>query len=1055
MLVCKAEICHLSGNPIVENSVYLIYIAIKFFILKESINDPLAINDPLTIYVQKQENAFFSQVNTCNIVTHLKKRAFITRLYLRNCKFDKGLVDTLLDLIERHKALSELYIWCSNINDNNVHDILSVIPRSYIKVLFIHGHCITNEFFPLPKPRITFILVGQYSLILQNVTDTQVEYIFFEDENLMKYDVEKIKYIYLIYCNLNCDTAKKLFSICKCVSKVVMFDNTQNFGLIHNSFHQFTMLRCIFFYNKIVEYQYISRVANKLSRRHLSVTMLNKDTLIGYRCREEHLQFAVNTGMKFTTLRLNHCPISNCKENFLKLIEYSHNLWLNSSLDDSESTLQLLESLEYITTIKVLGIQNSHLTKQGIEGLANVIKHNKLQQLYLISSNLDSGAIEILKAIRSSPSLNVLSLSHNNLSEEVVNDLTAAIIANKSLEKIWLNNNHFKSSAVALTTAISKFCNLKELDLSNIGKSDKLAIGIAAIIAKNTHFTSLVLINNNLQSDDIIVIGQALSNISTLKILNFQQNQITDKAAESLASVVSSNTGLEKLGLGNNFLQFGMKVIAKALAKISTLKMLDLNNNILSSKVADDISTIIYSNSSLEKLWLGGSHLGSSIIPILHALKRISSLRELNINNVKGKPEHLACEIADMLERNLAIKDLRLNNNNLNFIRLTKLAKTLSDVKSLEVLDISSNLITEIAADAVADVISSNISLNKIYLSNNQIQNGIKIIAKSLETIYALEILHLASNSIMPDSCNDLANGIKKHPLIELNIAYNNLQSSGFAIIATGLLSLGTLTCLQIDGTYIDSAVLESLKSVIAKNTSLKYISLSDNLLKESLLEFTQACINLSKLHLLNISSNCISPKVAPNLATNLNKCSNLKALLLGCIVLDFYDKIVLNTSQHYAKLPANLSLGPQDEVECKNSLVGILCFEIIKIQFMEYFVENHDMLYWQYANILFNFSYCVNFFNDIINHKSSERQIAQEAKHKLSQIDAKAMISSLQIIKTLKVINLENNGIDEDAAAEFAGHLHFNFILEQLWLRGNELYDKGACNHCTTSQHY
>jgi len=64
---------------------------------------------------------------------------------------------------------------------------------------------------------------------------------------------------------------------------------------------------------------------------------------------------------------------------------------------------------------------------------------------------------------------------------------------------------------------------------------------------------------------------------------------------------------------------------------------------------------------------------------------------------------------------------------------------------------------------------------------------------------------------------------------------------------------------------------------------------------------------------------------------------------------------------------------------------------------------------------------------------ESDYQLIVQNTEQKLSQINSKAMMLSLQIIKALKVINLESNNIDEEAAPELAAHLHCNNVLEQL----------------------
>lgn len=105
-------------------------------------------------------------------------------------------------------------------------------------------------------------------------------------------------------------------------------------------------------------------------------------------------------------------------------------------------------------------------------------------------------------------------------------------------------------------------------------------------------------------------------------------------------------------------------------------------------------------------------------------------------------------------------------------------------------------------------------------------------------------------------------------------------------------------------------------------------------------------CVNLQKLHLLGLSSNCISPIKAVTLGSNLNKRTTLKALLLGNMALDVLESLLVNTAQQFVKLTANLLPRAQGEANHVNTHIKFLCIEVIKIQLMEYFVTNYDRLY-------------------------------------------------------------------------------------------------------------
>ena len=83
---------------------------------------------------------------------------------------------------------------------------------------------------------------------------------------------------------------------------------------------------------------------------------------------------------------------------------------------------------------------------------------------------------------------------------------------------------------------------------------------------------------NNLESSSVIIL-ESLSTLSTLKLLDINNNQVTEEAGKALACVILHNTGLEKLYLHDNHLGEGTFKVAKALQHITSLISLDLGNN--------------------------------------------------------------------------------------------------------------------------------------------------------------------------------------------------------------------------------------------------------------------------------------------------------------------------------------------------------------------------------------------------------------------------------------------------------------------------------------------
>ena len=123
--------------------------------------------------------------------------------------------------------------------------------------------------------------------------------------------------------------------------------------------------------------------------------------------------------------------------------------------------------------------------------------------------------------------------------------------------------------------------------------------------------------NNSLKDSGVTVIAKSLNKISTLKILSFHNNHITEEGADGIASIIISNCGLTDLYLGNNKLKEAALKVTKALKHISTLRLLDFNDNSIPTVVADELASAILCNNQLEHLTLRGNMFKTKGIQII------------------------------------------------------------------------------------------------------------------------------------------------------------------------------------------------------------------------------------------------------------------------------------------------------------------------------------------------------------------------------------------------------------------------------------------------------
>ena len=115
-----------------------------------------------------------------------------------------------------------------------------------------------------------------------------------------------------------------------------------------------------------------------------------------------------------------------------------------------------------------------------------------------------------------------------------------------------------------------------------------------------------------------------LQAVCTLSKLHIAYNDISDKVANDIATIVSCNTKLNEIKISRNkVLTTGAIKLFKALQRINTLKYLDLNHCNITEEAASVIATIFSFKTDLQELNLGGNHLQpSSIIKLLKVYKR-------------------------------------------------------------------------------------------------------------------------------------------------------------------------------------------------------------------------------------------------------------------------------------------------------------------------------------------------------------------------------------------------------------------------------------------------
>ena len=431
-----------------------------------------------------------------------------------------------------------------------------------------------------------------------------------------------------------------------------------------------------------------------------------------------------------------------------------------------------------------------------------------------------------------------------------------------------------------IITALSNSTSLNIIEIENYNINNKNVDKLVAVLHHNTQLQELRLNRNKLQTNNAIKIITALHNVVTFTKFSLCYNGITDEAADDIAAVIHCNTELEELDLsGNDLRTEGIIKIAAALQNIVTLTKLNVSNNNITCTAANVIAFAITCNTHLQEFVISGNCLNIlGVTTIAKSLKKILTLRKLYIVNT-GINDEAADDIADAVSCNVHLQELDISRNNLQALGAARIARGVQNI-SLTKLYINNNKITYEAADDVAAAISCSTQLEEFDISGNNLRTeGIIKIAVALQRIITLTKLNISNNNITCTAASAIAVAITHNVhLQELNISENCLEVLGTIIIARSLYKLSTLTKLYIANTSISDGAADDIAAALSCNIYLQEFDISRNNLQGSgAARIARGLQKISTLTKLYISYNKITYEAADEIAAAISCNSKLQ----------------------------------------------------------------------------------------------------------------------------------------------------------------------------------
>ena len=497
---------------------------------------------------------------------------------------------------------------------------------------------------------------------------------------------------------------------------------------------------------------------------------------------------------------------------------------------------QLLEILnEFVTmniTLKHFSIETNIVTESVAQKLALIFsKSTRLQHLNMSSCSLSEFHIGKYVTINNFSALQHLNISKNYLKSFYVAKNIKSLLhgAKHTLKYLNISDCNFEDVAIqTIADSLTYLTFLYHLDISKIKITRQAAERLATSL-KNFCLLEHLNVSNCFSGEEIFTLFYAFKTQKSLKHLNISLNPINNKVAICLADAIKGNIKLEHLNLAQcGMSETGLLAILKAVGSFGTLRHLDIASNIVTEKVARELTNLGACNRNFNYLNLANTEIKSAqLFSPLFQVKLNFHCLDLNGNTIDYND---SVAIANVVAKCSAIKHLSFSWTVLSALNVHVIMVALINTTSLQHLNLESCVISNETSKILATIVANCTRLSYLNLSKTKLQQeGLIMIAKSLTQSYSIQSLILESICISNEAAKEISFAIQHFlPLVHLSLFECKVKENGMLNIASALRSISTLQHLDLSCTIISDKAATSIASALLKNPRLKHLDFSD-----------------------------------------------------------------------------------------------------------------------------------------------------------------------------------------------------------------------------------
>ena len=693
---------------------------------------------------------------------------------------------------------------------------------------------------------------------------------------------------------------------------------------------------------------------------------------------------------------------------------------------------KILLALKHNANLETLDLSGNVITDELAEQLAIVLAYStKLKTLLLRDCSLDSIGIHVIvNSLKNITTLKQLSLSWDSITDVATNYLATVIKCNIGLEKLYLDGNlqYFDQ----LSTAIKEF-NLELLQIDHKVIAEDVNGELVNNIINNSNLKYLILKNHSLQITGVVKFETYPRNIKSLMVMRI--NEIVEQDPGSVVTSVDESKIIVRCFQDNILASTGIMKVVGAFKNVTSVSWCDFTLNEHTDKDVDEIVTVMNSFTELEELVMHGY---STVVQnyVFNSLNMLNNLMRLNLSCSRIVVPSLQA----FLLNNCKIQELQMSYCLLKSSEVSEILNAL-EMHAVQSLYLYNNNITNIhdIADTVGQLLLKNQGMQKFHIGNNNLQaEGIMKILGVLKQLRNLNELSVGGNNT-----DKISDNIEKARLCDflVEVITNNLKLEMLAIgnvfvhgdeaakVVVALKSLSCLKLLDISSNNINEKAADDIATVFTNNPNLVKFSVADNCLgTDGISKIVDALVSPRGLEIFDITNNNISVGAADSISKVITNNPQLKFLLLG------EEKMLSDNNNRLTLINSKL------------------CHCISTKKLNNVFINTQMLDIKRYTKIIYfsQFSNCISRSSDAC-HKLFSDDLALRSSHlmkcnynKLQSEGIKKISQALATIKTLEVLSIENNDINDQAADYIATGLASNNKIKQLWIGQNNFTPSG-----------